>query len=719
MSGVSEFLPRSIPKFLDENNEEVIFKEGIDAREKFYSFYKMNMKNIISSNLSKSLNLIEKNTTSTTFIAGSRAWNHYIKNECNDNIIPELSLLEQNSILPGNYDIFCICTNKNQIDDIYKEICICFDKIISEIYDNKSVASSYSLTYISNVGKDVTSKNKQKISSHKFYAKHLERYCPLNTEFSSEGCVFPACKAMHLELTYDPSDNNVKKLSGDFDGKVLLYFEVIYIPGDESIDVINKQLLSQCNNSKLKYLNLTGLYLFNELILNRNKEYDVDLNRKRILDKILVKGNIDPFSMYIKILGLYKQLFFSRSDYSFKLSLLLKHFIDLCNKDLMSSFTSYITETFRPYINTFVSEIDQHLREMNSYIFVTGGDAYRRYIDDIKKTNDLDTKVFYKNEEDKKSLINFLTLKLSELVTILYSNKNNIFKRTSDVIPLGRDNITVDVKFKPVYHIKDDDEQEAGQFRLRLIDKDDLTLFSIDYRTKIHINIKAGNLIINTNINHDIPILDLVLAHSKLNSNFVVQYSNGLPVASSQYLQKDLRDIYTEVNKNLLLRFHKSSKDKHRFISLINYLKKTKDLLKGTGNIRLKRKIEDVIPDDIEELYKRRKEDIIMKDILKHDDDMDLDLNLHNINIANFQNYPKIFTETLDVRFIPGIYGNSLIPHRRNIKNYADKLLTKIDKNLKLDKEIREEKLQLSFNDIYDVFKDDDMIIDLFSKLVM
>lgn len=717
MSNISTFLPSSIPKFLDESNEEVIFKEGIDAREKFYSFYKMNMKNIISNNLSKSLELIEKKTTSTTFIAGSRAWNHYIKNECNDNIIPELSLLESNSILPGNYDVFCVCTNKNQIDNIYKEICICFDKIIEEINNNKSVASSYSLTYISNAGKEVNKTNKQKITSHKFYTKHLEKYCPIDTEFSNDGCVFPECKAMHLELTYDPYDNTVKKLTDDFNGKVLLYFEVIYIPDEEAIDIINNQLLSQCSNN-LKYVNLTGLYLFNELILNRNKEYDVDLNRKRILDKILVKGNIDPLNMYIKILGLYKKLFFSRSDYNLKLSLLLKNFIDICDKDVMPGFTSYVTEICRPYINTFVSELEDQLYKNNSYIFITGGDAYRRYIDDIKKTNDLDTKVFYKHKEDKDKLIKLLTFRLSELIAVMYHNKKRMFKKTFDIIHLGSDNVMVDIKFKPLY-FKDDDEQSAGQFRLRFIDKDDFTLFSIDYRTKININIKAGNLIINTNINNDIPILDLVLAQSNLEQQFVVQYSNRLPVASTRYLQKDLRDIYTEVNKNLLLRFHKSSKDKKRFISLINYLKKAKELLNYSSR-GIKRKIEDVIPDYImEETVKKYKEDIIMENKYNDDDDDDMDSfkNIQNIDISNFEHYPKIFIETLDVRFIPDIYIDSLIKHKKSIKDYANKLLTKIEENNKL--EIKEEKLQLSFDDIYDVFKDVDIVIDLFSKLVI
>ena len=731
MNTGSDFLPRSIPKFLEENNEEVIFQEGIESRDKFHKFYKKTLEDVVVTNLKQSLSKIEDKTSSTTFIAGSRAWNHYMKNECKDDIyIPQLSPLETNSILPGNYDIFCVCTDKRQIDDIYKEICICFDKIIEKLYDNSELSSTYALTYISNVGKDINIKNKQKISSHKFYTKHLEQYCPLNTDFSNEGCVFPACKAMHLELTFDPSNKKGKRLNKDYDEKVILYFEVIYIPSKDSISIINEQLVSSCKNEQLKFLNLTGLYLFNELIIQRSKEYDVDYYRKKILEKILTHSKVDTIHMYIKLITLYKKLFNTSVDYAFKLSVLLKHFIELCSPDLLTKLSSNITELLRPFINTFVYDTNMQLsNKSENYIFITGGDAYRRYIDDIKRTNDIDTKVIYKKSDDKAHLIEFLTNQLSDLVAVLYTNKNYVFSGLKqDTIHLGKEDMIIDVKFKAVYSVKDDEEHSAGQFRLRFIDKEDLTLFSIDYRVKLYVFISVGDLIINTTINHDIPILDLVLSQSDLEKTFTVKYSNGLPVASSQYLQRDLRNIYTEVNKNLKLRFHKSAKDKQRFTSLIKYLKKTNELLSQSGNVRLKRRIEDVIPEYvIEDISKKRKdEDTIMKDVLKDKDvdDMDLDLTDDNvmIDIHNFTNYKKIFENTLDVIFVPGLYGKSLVKYQPRIKRYAELLLNKIKKNESLDPSVRAEKLQLSFNDILDIFKEDakmDDYTELLSKMTI
>jgi hypothetical protein len=730
MNSVSNFLPDDIPELLKSSNEEIIFKDGIDAREKFHKFYNKNIDKIILENLPSTLKTIENTTPSVAFVAGSRAWEYNFNNKCQEYLdIKELSSLEQNSILPGNYDIFCVCTDKNKIDDIYKQICICFDNIMSQLNENKEISSIYSLTYVSNVGKEVTTKNKQKIPSHKFYATHLEKYCPLNTEFLKDGCVFPECKAMHLELTFDPINKKSKKKREDsFDEKVVLYFEVIYIPEPDTIQIINKELVFQCESS-MKYLNLTGLYLFAELILKRSKEYDVDLYRKRILEKVLVRYNIDPERMYLKIIKLYKQLFTSREDYKFKLGILLKNLIELYDNDLITSFSSNIIEAIRPYINTFVLSLDSSFGvKQKAYIFIKGGDAYRRYLDDIKRTNDIDTMVIYKNENDKPYLINTIAHKLSELTAILYKNKSSIFRYLeSDIIHLGKDNIVFDVQFNPVYNIKDDgNDKSAGQFRLRYIDKDNLTLFSIDYRTKIYVYLNVGDLNIKTVLNYDIPILDLVLANSGIKYSFAVQLSHGLPVASSQYLQEDLKDMYKEIDEGVKLRFHKkSSKDRSRFISLVNYLKKAKGLLESSRDLKLKRKIEDMLDDMT--ISKRRKDynDIIMKDVIYEHDFMDIDLNknVEIIDISNFKNFPIIFKNTLDKHFDIISYKKGILKHQNTINSYADMLLNKIHENDTRPIDEKQEKLQLSFNDISDVFTTKEQPIeetlDLFSKLTI
>jgi hypothetical protein len=290
-----------------------------------------------------------------------------------------------------------------------------------------------------------------------------------------------------------------------------------------------------------------------------------------------------------------------------------------------------------------------------------------------------------------------------------------------------------------VYNIKDDgNDKSAGQFRLRYIDKDNLTLFSIDYRTKIYVNLNVGDLNINTVLNYDIPILDLVLSKSDMNYSFAVQLSHGLPVSSSQYLQEDLKDMYKEIDEGVKLRFHKkSSKDRSRFISLVNYLKKAKNLLESSRDIKLKRKIEDLLDDMT--ISKRRKEynDVIMKDVIFDDNEemyteedfMDIDSSDNgykkrvSIDIANFKNFPIMFKTTLDNRFNVIHYNKGLSKHTETINTYADILLNKIHENGKLPIDEKQEKLQLSFNDISDVFSRKEQPIedtlDLFSKLTI
>lgn len=735
MSSIDNFLSEEIPELLKTSNEEIVFQEGIERREKFNKFFKKNIDKTILKFLPKTLLQIEKDTPSVTFVAGSRAWEHYFKNECKDNLVlDELSPLEKNSILPGNYDIFCVCTDIDKIDEIYKNICICFDDIISNLNDIKEISSTYSLTYVSNVGKEVNEKNTQKISSHKFYAEHLEKYCPIGTNFSNEGCVFPECKAMHLELTFDPvSKKSKKRIEDSFHEKVVLYFEVIYLPYKSSINIINKELISPCVLD-MKYLNLTGLYLFAELILKRSKEYDVDLYRKRILERLIGRYDIDPEKMYLKVIKLYKQLFSSRQDYKLKMGILLKNFIELRNNDFFNSFGANITEAFRPYINSFVIQFDNTLHyKTHNYIFITGGDAYRRYISDIQRTNDIDTKVIYNKTKEKEDLINRISYNLSELIAILYKNKTAILKNLASHNDLSSPNVILKVDCRPVYASQDDD-QSAGQFRLRFIEKDSLTLFSVDYRSKINIYLKVGELEVDTVLNHDIPILDLVLAKSNMEYSFAVTMSNGLPVASSDYLKKDLTDIYKEINQNLKLRFHKSSKDRQRFISLVNYLKKAKELLESHRDIKLKRKIEDYLSDfDISETdYKKRKEnkrdeDEEMSDaqsIFSEDDFMDVDMIEGSniiIDIANFKNFPLLAKNTLDTRFFHTHYEKSLKRDTDIINKYSDLLLKKIAENNKLSNDEKEEKLQLSFDDIYKMYAEkeqlSEMSVDLFSRL--
>ena len=74
-------------------------------------------------------------------------------------------------------------------------------------------------------------------------------------------------------------------------------------------------------------LNLTGLYLFLEMITEkRKKEIDVDFHRREIVRKILQNQNK---KMYELILNIYKLYFDDRRDYKSKLDIMQRKYLTI------------------------------------------------------------------------------------------------------------------------------------------------------------------------------------------------------------------------------------------------------------------------------------------------------------------------------------------------------------------------------------------------------
>ena len=656
-----------------------------------------------------SLNTIEQNSA-LTFVAGGRSWDQYFnKNLCHKNYtINNVSNLEKVAITPGNFDIFCICTDATKIDDIFTEICVGFDKIMNELNQNNDIRDIYRLKYVSNAGRDNQNKKnnvKSKIrNDYTFYDKNLEKYCPIGTKFSNsdEECVFPECKAIHLELSFEPIKKKKTKVTKgtSFDKKVLLYFEVLYVEDKSVIEDVKNNLLTNCNEESFNYLNLSGLYLFAELISRggRDKEYDIDLHRKNILEKVLVQHNIDPKEMYLTIITLYMKIFKNRTNFKMKRELLFKNFIEICAPNLINEFSSTITEIMRPYINSFVIYFDDNIKhldetelERDKFMFVTGGDAYRRYLSDIQQTNDIDTKLYYSKSKDEKTLIELAVRKISELITFLYKHKSTIL---SEYIPepfhLGNANFKFDIEFIPIY-------KDSGQFRIRYIDKKKFKLLSLDFRTKI--KIKFSGIDEEIKLNNDIAMLDVVLQKSDLKYKDTVKRFNGLPVASSKYLINDLRTIYDKITENLKSRFHKSAKDRHRFLSLYKYFQSTQQLLTSRTNSKLKRKLDDILEDigPISIEFRKIKPTTFKRNKQRRSSNTpDMYYNNTFGDIIN--------NNTLDKHI--GIINythiiDSLFPI---INVYYDTIMDKIKENKSKSVAERKEKLLLSFDDIKNIY---------------
>jgi len=637
-------LNQEYPTFLDAD-EELIFKEEINKRFDFVEFFNTKLNPFINQLLTNNL---QDTKNSIFIIGGSRSWDNLINNYTE--IKNNLTKVELSSITPGNYDIFCICNNKKKVNNIMNLMCKTFDKII-DFCHSKDIDVKFVRNY------------EDENNNKKLYKKNGNINCLLNNNYFENGCVFAPCKAMHLEI-----------VGGKYNEKVLIYFELILNEKNNIIEYINNNIINLNSNNNLNYLNLKGLYLFSELIISKriDKDFDIDNFRKNILNKLFDNQNINKLKIYNKIIQIYSYLFHNTINYKFNKTFLIKQFILLSDNNIFNNYNSFLTEIFRPYINSFILNTLNNLNYsstfLNFVLFITGGDAYRRYLPNIiTQTNDIDLKLIYTNKNDYEILLNKIIFNMSELIYILYSNKINFVHKINNLIT---------IEFISKY--------TGGQFRLRYTKNDNFTLLSIDYRYKLKIFNKYNNSKII--INQEFALLDLVLynENSSNNSNNIynknglpyIHFDNIIPIASANYLINDLRKIYDNINKDLKHRFFKKSKDKNRFKNLIEYINKFYNN-NNYSNINLKRK-------------RNTNDDVIIN--LKK---VTFNKNpLNDIIINNNNNNNKIIGNELN-KYINLEYYNELI--NITISNeYAKQFINKIKNNSNT-------KILMNFDDIKNI----------------
>jgi len=178
------------------------------------------------------------------------------------------------------------------------------------------------------------------------------------------------------------------------------------------------------NLSNLKddkdYLNVYGLYIFNYLVKNARKpvrnDYDVYNVREEIFNKyILIDKKLDVLEAEFidnnKIKILYLIIKFYKESFGISGKLYDKYLIKNIKKQIFDQ-TDYIKifdnilryfliEKFRPYINSIIKRINKELKDLElPLLFVVGGDACRRYRNDLSKTEDIDTKLYLKPREE-------------------------------------------------------------------------------------------------------------------------------------------------------------------------------------------------------------------------------------------------------------------------------------------------------------------------------
>lgn len=581
----------NLPLYLRTPPEQ-FFIEIMEERREFSRFMRDEVE-FIFERLVQSINsFIEQKfqNQAVAWIGGSRSWNKALNCEYN---VPK-SKFEENSILPGNYDVFILSPN----EQIHKVIICELGRLIDIELETLSnyMGEFYKFkTILGNI-------------------KYKSNECSIKFPTSKESCTLFPCQSMMINIkskkipkdykgpqTSSPfsEDRSVlsqrEALSDDFDyesnypiikkDKLLFYFESFVIP-DINIKVFKDNLLTDfCKNTNSKlsnmYLNPVGLLLLSEFITTprTHKGLNIDNFRKELLFKSLAYvNNTIPMSQikyeaYKHILIIYDHIFKdSKYKNKFLIKEIIKKLILATQIDVYTDIEEALVNTIRPYVNSFLKNINFKLMSVygdKAFLMLVGGDAMRRYDINISKTSDFDTKLYIREQSTKRrgrgkeqikdDIHSLLIEEMSIFTTFLSSNHINILPSGQKIYNIVEsDNFIVTSRILTPFN----------QFRLRYIKKSEdfpIDLYSIDFRTTINAQFQNANVELHV----DIPFLDIVIIQDKnasIDQLISKSKSQIIPIASLNFLLKDLNNIY-ETPHLAAARYwnDKVTKDKYRF----------------------------------------------------------------------------------------------------------------------------------------------------------
>ncbi len=512
------------------------------------------------------------------WVGGSRSWSMAF--ECNFRD-KEKSSLERNSIIPGNFDVFILSNDKSVHEKVVCFLTYTFETYLAQ-HKQSHLAEYYQLTKeYGNINVNIRSKKEKcslifptmqencvlfpcqslmihikskKAKSHPLYEAQQ------NKKMDGSTGTMPFADAISV-ISLDSRDSqNRKSLPLVVKNKLLFYFESFVLP-DVQISKIKQHLLStSCvPNLNLQFLNPLGLLLFSEFIVTPRKEkgLNVDAFRKGLLLRTMQQSGRSPLEAYQAALNVYSDVFGSSKYFDpFLLRELLEKILVSLNFDITKVVEHEFIPRIRPYVNSFLRDFSESLDVMldgDAFLVLVGGDAMRRYDANISQTSDFDTKIFVhpdyitakhnstrgssKKRAKNKMLESLIVKDMSRFVTFLIEHKHDIL----------RDAIIKEDFISEETYVSINLNVDGNQFRLRYIEKHSelpVDLFSIDFRTIVHIDYYKNRYSIPV----DIPFLDVVLTSNEgVQQRDVVNLRTkyGVPVASLDYLLKDLEKTYT------------------------------------------------------------------------------------------------------------------------------------------------------------------------------
>lgn len=534
---------KAMPMYLVMSPEQ-FFAEKITERQEFSNlvndkFYPKlhEMFAYISYNLERMFH-----NQAVLWIGGSRAWDSNMN--C---FFPDKTLnpLEATAIKPGNFDVFVMSNNKNNIPAIIEMVYIAFDKLYGWLES----------TFVDDYQFDAEFKG---INPER---KKLEenRVC---TQFMP-------CHS--LSIAMESRVRKRKKVEANMikTAKLLVYIEIYNIE-HMNIPLFTKKLLAEsCKMKQVYVLNPVGLLFFAEFIVVPRKEkgMPIDLYRYNLIKRLIKEGGENLDNVYINLFKTYNTLFDETDKYDKNFAADMLYMAFKNSDSFIQDLDSQIIEKFRPFINTLLLDIHNvvHTNNPDLFLAIVGGDSMRRYKYDITVTNDIDAKLFIpeklKGKSFEKEIVEMLIYRMTYLVAFLSANIGKIFK----------DNISGSfngIKWQIKLAIPD-----VHQFRLRFLEESNafpVNLFSIDYNYRIVFFVDDRIYVKKI----DLAFLDVVLNYynpKKTNIKDIVNLRRpGLvPIASRKYLLDDIETNYS--HRDLALKRYwtdKVGKDLQRYNDL-------------------------------------------------------------------------------------------------------------------------------------------------------
>jgi hypothetical protein len=575
------------------------------------------------------------------FIAGARSWNRFFKDFYDLDII---SPYEKSSIHNINADLYYFINDKTLIDenikdDIKELLKRTIEPLVDAIKKYSDLEDNTKNVYITIEEDECLIDNKSLITSKRLFlklhiddsvpqkkpAKQTKVHHPFNRQSAQQSAakVLTAAekeakkaakkaaeRAAELAAKEEAERKKTDQISSraarsakrnnplygggtiESFSKVILSVDLYYSETStvaQDILVVKNisNIIEIDDNNGLNYLNLFGLYIFLQLGIKKifvPKGYNIFKIREIIFDKLVLFGGYRTPTLK-KIVEQYNATFINTTLFDNFFYTDLQKIYALSYEPIATIINQMeinIIETLRCYINKTMININKAVRELKPEIglFVVGGDALRRYKNDISVTKDIDCKIYLPKNLLTKDLIDEInSIIISELLTLvcyLIENSDKIF---TEVISVHETEL-----YKIDYELINDDPN-IKNFRYRQIFKNPfpVDLYSLDYRCKINVEVKDNiNPDMNTKFfyNYDIAFLDVVLeildvASTYYNDNAIL--SNEIPISKLEFLLRDLKNTYNS-DTSSLLRFigGKITKDYVRYNALLELIKKNK-----------------------------------------------------------------------------------------------------------------------------------------------